>query len=86
MLNSDGTWDTNWSTNPEVSLSLGDDASLTIFLEVWDGLLFDVDSTMLVYENVPSSILEMNWSVSEAGEPRTIGYRKHQCWVVELNE
>ena len=78
-LDADGSWDTGWSPDPLLSTVWGDDLNGTLRVEVTDGLFSDIDTVTVTIHNVAPTIAEINWSAQAGGEPRTIGYWKHQC-------
>jgi PKD repeat protein len=55
-LDSDGNWDTSWSTDPTTSFTWTDDYSGTVIVEVSDSVLWDSDSTTVTVNNVAPSI------------------------------
>lgn len=52
----DGTWDTNWSSDPTAAYTWGDDWTGTVRLEVSDGDLTDTDETSVQVSNVSPTI------------------------------
>ncbi|MFQ5909503.1 MAG: PKD domain-containing protein [Thermoplasmata archaeon] len=78
-LDMDGIWDTNWSREKNLSFVWGDDVNLTVTVEVTDGSFYDIDVAVTAILNVAPTLEEINWSAQAGGEPRTIGYWKHQC-------
>ncbi|MFQ6106375.1 MAG: hypothetical protein ACE5QF_02125 [Thermoplasmata archaeon] len=78
-LDADGTWDTAWSTDPVLGAMWGDDFNGTIRVEVTDGLFSDTDTAFVRIRNVAPVVVDISWSARAGGEPRTIGYWKHQC-------
>lgn len=55
-FDNDGTWDTGWITSTMVSRSWDDDYVGTVRLEVFDGRLRDMDTTIVTINNVAPSI------------------------------
>lgn len=78
-LDLDGVWDTLWSSDPTVDMTLGDDASGMVKLEVTDGEDNSVAFAYYLYENVAPTLNSLDYVVS-ASQPRTIGYWESQCW------
>jgi hypothetical protein len=78
-VDDDGTWDTGWSSSPVLSMTWGDDIDSTIRVEASDSLFSDVDTTSISVYNVAPTITDISWITQPGGEPRTIGYWKHQC-------
>ncbi len=52
----DGTWDTNWSSDPDATHTWGDDWTGTVTVEVSDGNLTATDDAPVVVNNVAPSI------------------------------
>jgi hypothetical protein len=78
-LDLDGVWDTPWSADPTVDMTLGDDASGMVKLEVTDGEDNSVAFAYYLFENVAPTLNSLDYVVS-ASQPRTIGYWGRQCW------
>ena len=78
-LDLDGVWDTLWSPDPTVDMTLGDDASGMVKLEVTDGEDNSVAFAYYLFENVAPTLNSLDYVVS-ASQPRTIGYWGRQCW------
>jgi hypothetical protein len=78
-LDLDGVWDTPWSSDPTVDMTLGDDTSGMVKLEVTDGEDNSVAFAYYVFENVAPTLDSFDFVVS-ASQPRTIGYWGRQCW------
>lgn len=78
-LDLDGVWDTLWSSDPTVDMTLGDDASGMIKLEVTDGEDNSVAFAYYLFENVAPMLNSLDYVVS-GSQPRTIGYWGRQCW------
>ncbi len=57
----DGTWDTGWSSDPEVSHTWYDDYQGTVYLQVFDGRLTDMDSIDVVVLNVAPAITSLSF-------------------------
>jgi len=51
-FDNDGTWDTNYSTNPTISYTWDDDYTGTVTVEVSDGDLIDIATTTVIVNNV----------------------------------
>lgn len=78
-LDLDGVWDTLWSSDPTVDMTLGDDASGMIKLEVTDGEDNSVAFAYYLFENVAPTLNSLDYVVS-GSQPRTVGYWGRQCW------
>jgi parallel beta-helix repeat protein len=65
-FNSDGIWDTNYSTDPNASYSWDDDYSGNVTVEVSDGSLIDTATTMVIVNNVaPVAVAGLDQSGDE---------------------
>jgi hypothetical protein len=78
-LDLDGVWDTAWSSDPTLDMTLGDDISGMVKLEVTDGEDNSVAFAYYLFENVAPTLNSLDYVVS-ASQPRTIGYWGRQCW------
>jgi hypothetical protein len=78
-LDVDGIWDTAWSSDPTLDMTLGDDASGMVKLEVTDGEDNAVAFAYYLFENVAPTLNSLDYVVT-ASQPRTIGYWGRQCW------
>ncbi len=78
-IDDDGIWDTSWSPDPNLVFVWGDDVNLTVRVEVTDGSLSSTDNASVIISNVVPTIEDINWSIKQGGEQRTIGYWKRQC-------
>lgn len=78
-LDLDGVWDTLWSSDPTVDMTLGDDTSGMVKLEVTDGEDNSVAFAYYLFENVAPTLNSIDYVVS-ASQPRTVGYWGRQCW------
>jgi len=63
----DGTWDTGWVTTSIVSHTWYDDYEGTVYLEVFDGRLRDMDITTVTVNNVAPSISIFGDVIDENG-------------------
>ena len=78
-LDGNGVWETNWSSNASLAVVWGDDYNGTVRVEVRDGRLSDSDVATVTVHNLAPVIGQINWSSRVGGEPRTVGYWRHQC-------
>ncbi len=78
-LDSDGIWDTAWSTDPTYDMTQGDDVSGMVKLEVTDGEDSGYAFAYYLFENVAPTLDALDYVVT-VNMPRTIGYWKRQCW------
>jgi parallel beta-helix repeat protein len=53
----DGTWDTEWSTNPTATHSWDDEYSGTVIVEVTDGEFYDKDSSTVTVSTLEATIV-----------------------------
>ena len=71
-IDGDGTWDTDWRTDPEIHMIWEDDDIITMAVEVTDGEYFDATSTVVTILDL-SPTAEFIWSPEpqDEGEPVT---------------
>ncbi len=66
-FNGDGTWDTAWSTSPTAAHTWNDDYTGTVYLEVFDGRLRDIDTATVTVNNAAPVLTINDDSIDENG-------------------
>ncbi|MBN1800862.1 MAG: PKD domain-containing protein, partial [Candidatus Lokiarchaeota archaeon] len=63
----DGTWDTAWSASPTATHTWNDDYTGTVYLEVFDGRLRDIDTATITVNNAAPILTLSDDSIDENG-------------------